>query len=128
MENGTGPEVKEKIHDLLFKTFRPEFLNRIDEIVMFEQLDKSAIDSIIKIQIDRLGQRLTDRKIKLEFDQKAMDFLCQKGYDPSMGARPVKRAIQTYVENPLARAILSGEIKENSSVQVSSDGSQLTFN
>ena len=95
---------------------------------MFEQLDKSAIDSIIKIQIDRLGQRLTDRKIKLEFDQKAMDFLCQKGYDPSMGARPVKRAIQTYVENPLARAILSGEIKENSSVQVSSDGSQLTFN
>ncbi len=128
LENGTGPEVKEKIHDLLFKTFRPEFLNRIDEIVMFEQLDKSAIDSIIKIQIDRLGQRLTDRKIKLEFDQKAMDFLCQKGYDPSMGARPVKRAIQTYVENPLARAILSGEIKENSSVQVSSDGSQLTFN
>ena len=113
-----------RIHDILHQTFRPEFLNRIDEIVTFQQLDKTCISSIIKLQLEHVAKRLEDRHIKLNFDQKAMDFLCEKGYDPTMGARPVKRAIQTYVENSLAKALLGGEIKEGSTVNISanSDG------
>ena len=103
-ENNRNPdELKSKINELLRRTFRPEFLNRIDEIVMFRQLGKEQISSIIEIQLQRLKDRLCDRKISLVFDKQAIDFLCDVGYDPTMGARPVKRAIQTYVENPLAR-------------------------
>ena len=94
--------------------FRPEFLNRIDETVIFNQLEKDAIASIVKLQLERVQTRLDDRKIKLNFDQSALDFLCQAGYDPDMGARPVKRAIQTYVENALAKELLSGKIAEGS--------------
>ena len=110
-----------KIHDILHQTFRPEFLNRIDEIVTFQQLDKTCISSIIKLQLEHVAKRLEDRHITLNFDQKAMDFLCEKGYDPTMGARPVKRAIQTYVENSLAKALLGGQIKEGSTVNISAD-------
>ena len=102
----------DQLNGLLRQTFRPEFLNRIDEIVMFQQLGKEHIASIIKLQLERVQARLADRKITLDFDQTAMDFLCEKGYDPSMGARPVKRAIQSYVENTLARELLAGNVCE----------------
>ena len=120
-------KLKDQLHDLLHRTFRPEFLNRIDETVMFQQLDKSCIESIIKLQLERVQKRLEDRKISLEFDQSALDFLGQVGYDPAMGARPVKRAIQTYVENSLAKELLSGNISEGSRVMVSSKDGQLSF-
>ena len=120
-------KLKDQLHDLLHRTFRPEFLNRIDETVMFQQLDKSCIESIIKLQLERVQKRLEDRKISLEFDQSALDLLGQVGYDPAMGARPVKRAIQTYVENSLAKELLSGNISEGSSVMVSSKDGQLSF-
>lgn len=120
-------KLKDQLHDLLHRTFRPEFLNRIDETVMFQQLDKSCIESIIKLQLERVQKRLEDRKISLEFDQSALDFLGQVGYDPAMGARPVKRAIQTYVENSLAKELLSGNISEGSRVVVSSKDGQLSF-
>lgn len=120
-------KLKDQLHDLLHRTFRPEFLNRIDETVMFQQLDKSCIESIIKLQLERVQKRLEDRKISLEFDQSALDFLGQVGYDPAMGARPVKRAIQTYVENSLAKELLSGNITEGSRVVVSSKDGQLSF-
>ena len=109
---------------LLKQTFRPEFLNRIDETVMFNQLGKDAISSIIKLQLERVQSRVADRKIKLNFDQSALDFLCKVGYDPAMGARPVKRAIQNYVENALAKELLSGKIAEGSTVNITagSDG------
>ena len=119
--------VKDKINVLLRQTFRPEFLNRIDEIVMFQQLGKEHIASIIKLQLERVQSRLNDRKITLDFDQSAMDFLCEKGYDPAMGARPVKRAIQTYVENTLARELLAGNIKEGDSIKISSKDGKLNF-
>ncbi|MCR5189242.1 MAG: ATP-dependent chaperone ClpB [Treponema sp.] len=121
-------KLKDQLQELLHRTFRPEFLNRIDETVMFQQLDKSCIDSIIKLQLERVQKRLEDRKITLDFDQSALDFLGQVGYDPAMGARPVKRAIQTYVENSLARELLSGNISEGSKVMVSSTNGQLSFN
>ena len=120
-------KLKDQLHDLLHRTFRPEFLNRIDETVMFQQLDKSCIESIIKLQLERVQKRLEDRKISLEFDRSALEFLGQVGYDPAMGARPVKRAIQTYVENSLAKELLSGNISEGSKVMVSSKDGQLSF-
>ncbi len=131
LDSANNPELqaklKDQLHDLLHRTFRPEFLNRIDETVMFQQLDKSCIESIIKLQLERVQKRLEDRKISLEFDQSALEFLGQVGYDPAMGARPVKRAIQTYVENSLAKELLSGNISEGSRVMVSSKDGQLSF-
>lgn len=117
-------QVKEQINLLLRQTFRPEFLNRIDEIVMFQQLSKDCIASIIKIQLERVQKRLEERRITLNFDDKAINFLCEKGYEPAMGARPVKRAIQTYVENFLARQLLSGKILDGSSVNITASPTQ----
>ena len=110
--------MRENVMGELKKAFRPEFLNRIDEIVMFGQLGKSCINKIVQIQLERVFARLKDRKITLHFDDSAMNFLADVGYEPSMGARPVKRAIQTYVENPLAKELLSGNISEGSDVDV----------
>ena len=119
--------LRDQLNVLLRQTFRPEFLNRIDEIVMFQQLGKEHIASIIKLQLERVQARLADRKITLDFDQTAMDFLCEKGYDPSMGARPVKRAIQNYVENTLARELLAGTVLDGDTIKVRSEGGKLIF-
>ncbi len=94
---------------------------------MFGQLGKEHISSIIKLQLDRVQARLADRKITLDFDQSAMDFLCDKGYDPTMGARPVKRAIQNYVENTLARELLAGNIGDGETIKVRSEDGKLIF-
>lgn len=120
-------DVKEKIKALLHHTFRPEFLNRIDEIVMFQQLSKNYISDIIRLQLNLVQKRLDARRIKLEFSDEAVDFLCERGYDPAMGARPVKRAIQTYVENSLAKSLLSGEVSENCTVKVLVENGSLAF-
>ncbi|MCQ2575782.1 MAG: ATP-dependent chaperone ClpB [Treponema sp.] len=127
--NADTPEkfnlLRENINLLLRQTFKPEFLNRIDETVLFQQLGKNQIGSIVKLQLERVQKRLEDRKIKLNFDQKAMDFLCEKGFDPTMGARPVKRAVQTYVENPLAKTLLSGQVLDGKTLNISADENQL---
>lgn len=119
--------LRDQLNVMLRQTFRPEFLNRIDEIVMFQQLGKEHIASIIKLQLERVQARLADRKITLDFDQSAMDFLCEKGYDPTMGARPVKRAIQNYVENTLARELLAGTVLDGETIKVRSEGGKLIF-
>ena len=116
-----------QIDALLKASFKPEFLNRIDETVMFARLDKSCIAGIVQNQLARVAKRLEDRRIKLCFDQSAVDFLSEKGYDPAFGARPVKRAIQTYVENPLAKEILSGKFAEGTAIKASASGDALTF-
>ena len=110
--------LKEPIDNLLKSKFRPEFLNRIDEIVMFSRLDKSCIEQIVKAQIDRVQSRVTDKHITLCVEQSATDFLVEKGYDPQFGARPVKRAVQNYLENPLAKMMLADKIPENSKVRI----------
>ena len=112
---------------LLKKTFRPEFLNRIDEIVMFSRLSKDCIGGIVKNQLERVKSRLSDRRITLDFDQSAIDFLSDVGYDPAFGARPVKRAVQTYVENPLAKEILAGRFGEDSKINVRAETGGLKF-
>ena len=119
--------LRDQLNVMLRQTFRPEFLNRIDEIVMFQQLGKEHIASIIKLQLERVQDRLADRKISLDFDQSAMDFLSEKGYDPTMGARPVKRAIQNYVENTLARELLAGSIRDGETIKVRSEAGKLIF-
>ena len=113
--------------ELLPKTFRPEFLNRIDETVVFNELSKENIMAIVKLQLERVQARVAERKIKLNFDNSALDLLCEKGYDPTMGARPVKRAIQTYVENKLAKELLSGNIAEGDEVNITAGQDELNI-
>lgn len=122
-------ELRSNIDMLLKKTFRPEFLNRIDEIVMFSQLGKEHIAGIVRNQLERVAARLADRRITLKFDDSAVSFLSEKGYEPTMGARPVKRAIQTYVENQLAKELLAGKFGEDSviSIKAAADGEGLEF-
>ena len=110
---------------MLRQTFRPEFLNRIDETVTFNELSKDNIKAIVGLQLERVQSRVQERKIKLNFDDSAMDFLCEKGYDPTMGARPVKRAIQTYVENKLAKELLSGNIADGDEVSITAGQDEL---
>lgn len=120
-------KLKGEIDSLLKSTFRPEFLNRIDEIVMFNRLDRSCIGGIVKIQLERVTKRLEDRRIAIKFDDSAVNFIAEKGYDPAFGARPIKRAVQTWVENPLSKELLEGKFGESSVINVSSDGKELIF-
>lgn len=108
---------KDKVDALLKASFRPEFLNRIDETVLFRHLDKSGIADIVRIQLERVASRLKDRRITLEFDESAVEFIAEKGYDPAFGARPVKRAVQTCVENPLAKELLAGKYAEDTTIR-----------
>jgi ATP-dependent Clp protease ATP-binding subunit ClpB len=99
--------------------FRPEFLNRLDEILLFHRLFRAQMASIVDIQIARVSKRLEDRGITLVLDSKARGWLAEHGYDPVYGARPLKRVIQRHLENPLALAVLDGRIADGSTVEVS---------
>jgi ATP-dependent Clp protease ATP-binding subunit ClpB len=98
--------------------FRPEFLNRLDEILLFRRLSREDMKGIVEIQLRRLRQLLTERKITLEIDNAAEAWLADKGYDPVYGARPLKRVIQRELQNPLATQILEGRIPDGSAVHV----------
>ncbi|HVH81770.1 MAG TPA: ATP-dependent chaperone ClpB, partial [Stellaceae bacterium] len=98
--------------------FRPEFLNRLDEILLFRRLSRQDMTGIVKIQLGRLRKLLEDRKINLELDDKAMEWLGNAGYDPVYGARPLKRVIQRQLQNPLAQRILEGRIPDGAAVKV----------
>ena len=108
--------------------FRPEFLNRVDEIILFHRLKRDQMGRIVDIQIERLRKLLEDRKITVALDARARDWLAEKGYDPAYGARPLKRAIQKYVQDPLAELILSGGIKDGENVKISASRDGLSFN
>lgn len=120
---------KPQIDALLKAQFRPEFLNRIDEIITFSRLDRSCIASIVRNQLERVAKRLEDKKLSLSFTDDAVEFLAEVGYDPLFGARPIKRAIQMYLENPLAKEILAGRFTEGATISVdkASDGNALSF-
>ena len=122
-------DLKNALDVLLKQKFRPEFLNRIDETVMFNSLQKGEIAKIVKLQLNRVVSRLEERRIKLVVDESAVEFLSDVGYDYSFGARPVKRAIQTYVENPLAKKLLGGQFSESPTITVSAEkgATELTF-
>ncbi len=125
----TDPDLmREKINEVLRQNFKPEFLNRIDEIIVFRNLTKDQIARIVEIQIERLGKRTKERGITITLSDQAKQFLAEKGYDPVYGARPLKRTIQKYIENPLAMEILKGTIPENSVVQVDVANGNIVFN
>jgi len=120
-------EMERRVTAALREAFKPEFLNRIDETVIFNSLGRDQIKEIVEIQLRRLERVLADRKMSLEVTEKAKDFLSDKGYDPVYGARPLKRTIQKLIQDPLALKILEGEFREGERIRVDSDGSQLTF-
>ncbi|MDW6003157.1 ATP-dependent chaperone ClpB [Vibrio mangrovi] len=119
--------MKEQVMDVVSKHFRPEFLNRIDESVVFHPLGKGQIKSIASIQIEHLRQRMLERDYELEVDDEALELIAQVGYDPVYGARPLKRAIQQSVENPLAKSILSGELLPGKPILLSVKESQIVM-
>ncbi|ERF79774.1 MAG: chaperone ClpB, partial [Bradyrhizobium sp. DFCI-1] len=120
--------VRDQVMGVVRAHFRPEFLNRIDEIILFHRLQKSEMGRIVEIQFARLTRLLEDRKIELTLDPKARDWLAEKGWDPAYGARPLKRVIQRSVQDPLAEMILAGEVKDGDRVLISEKGNVLTFN
>ncbi|WP_152047982.1 ATP-dependent chaperone ClpB [Aureimonas psammosilenae] len=119
--------VRPQVLDALRASFRPEFLNRVDETILFHRLRRSEMGAIVDIQMKRLGALLADRKIVVQLDASARDWLSAKGYDPAYGARPLKRVIQREVQDPLAEKILLGEVRDESRVNVTGGGDHLIF-
>jgi ATP-dependent Clp protease ATP-binding subunit ClpB len=117
----------EKIHEILQNHFRPEFLNRIDEIIIFHRLTKDDLKQIIKIQLGLLTERLKERGLKITLQPEVMEYLAEVGYDPDFGARPLKRSIQREIMDPLAMKLLTSEIKDGQEVVVSMDSGNLVF-
>src|SRR5689334_10754625 len=127
-EGQDSDAVKDQVMAVVRSTFRPEFLNRIDEIILFHRLKKSEMGRIVDIQIARLQKLLDDRKIVITLDPSAREWLAEKGWDPAYGARPLKRVIQKSVQDPLAEMILAGTVKDGERVVISADKRGLTFN
>lgn len=120
-------QTKSQVMDLLKKTIRPEFLNRIDEIIMFTPLNESEIRQIVKLQLNSVKKMVEQNGIELKFTDAALDFISHEGYDPQFGARPVKRVIQRYVLNELSKQILSGKVKREHPIVIDRDGDGLKF-
>jgi len=114
-------DARDQVMDVVRASFRPEFLNRIDEILLFARLNRDHMDAIVDIQMARLQQLVADRKITISLDEKARSWLAEKGFDPAYGARPLKRVIQKNIQDPLAEMILSGDVEDGSDIKVSAD-------
>ncbi len=121
--------MKDKIMEESSKYFKPEFLNRLDELVVFHMLEKKDLEVIVDLECSKLFKRLEDKNITLKLDKSARDLLIEKGYDPKYGARPMRRAVERYMEDPLAEALLRGDVKEGDNVKVTrkKDTEELTF-
>ncbi|QSY94058.1 ATP-dependent chaperone ClpB [Rhizobium bangladeshense] len=119
--------VREQVMDVVRGHFRPEFLNRIDEIILFHRLKREEMGAIVDIQLKRLVALLSERKIVIDLDEEARHWLANKGYDPIYGARPLKRVIQKFVQDPLAEQILSGQVPDGSTVKVTNGSDRLQF-
>jgi ATP-dependent Clp protease ATP-binding subunit ClpB len=124
---GDEKQVREAVLQELQSHFKPEFLNRIDDVVIFHQLSREQIAKIIDVQLERLRHMLAEKSIVLELDKSAKDLLMREGYDPSYGARPLKRAIQTYIQNPLAVKLLQGEVQPGQVIKLSASGDNIEF-
>jgi ATP-dependent Clp protease ATP-binding subunit ClpB len=120
--------LREQVMNVVRAHFRPEFLNRVDEIILFHRLKREHMGRIVDIQIARLQKLLAERKITLKLDDKARDWLAAKGYDPAYGARPLKRVIQKYVQDPLAEMVLAGKIHDGETVKITAGKDGLMFN
>jgi ATP-dependent Clp protease ATP-binding subunit ClpB len=121
-------EMRNRVMEAMRNSFRPEFLNRLDELIIFHSLQKSELRHIVQLQVDRLRERLTDRKMSLKLSSYALDFLAEVGYDPVFGARPLKRAIQRELETQIAKAILRGDFSDGDTIFVDVQNERLSFN
>ncbi len=120
-------KVRDQVMDVVRASFRPEFLNRVDEIILFHRLHRDQMGAIVDIQLARVQALLHDRKIVIDLGEDARNWLADKGYDPAYGARPLKRVIQKYLQDPLAEKILGGEITDGQTIQVSAGSDRLLF-
>jgi ATP-dependent Clp protease ATP-binding subunit ClpB len=119
--------MESRVNDALRAHFRPEFLNRLDETIIFHSLKQEELRQIVELQVRRLAQRLDDRKIGLELNADALDWLAGVGYDPVYGARPLKRAIQRELETPIAKGILAGQFTPGHNIEVDVEHERLRF-
>ena len=110
--------LRASVMEIVRSSFRPEFLNRVDEILLFHRLDRRHMRGIVDIQLLQIRKLLADRKIELDLDDGALNWLADKGYDPVYGARPLKRTLQKCLQNPLATMILNGSVRDGDSVKV----------
>ncbi|MCB2160293.1 MAG: AAA family ATPase, partial [Rhodobacteraceae bacterium] len=117
-EGADSGQARRDVMDAVRAHFRPEFLNRLDDQIIFDRLTRADMDGIVTIQLQRLERRLSQRKIALDLDPAAMKWLADEGYDPVFGARPLKRVIQRHLQDPLAEMILAGDIKDGDTVHV----------
>ncbi len=127
-EDDDVDKVRDQVMVAVQRTFRPEFLNRLDAIILFHRLKKRNMKAIVEIQLGRLQKLLSDRKITLDADDAAKEWLAEKGYDPAFGARPLKRVIQRWVQDPLAEMILAGKVKDGDVVKITADDQGLRIN
>jgi ATP-dependent Clp protease ATP-binding subunit ClpA len=126
-ESETSEEIKLRVFEELKKHFKPEFINRIDEIIVFHTLSKDDLAKIIDLQLARVSERLADKKIKIKVSPKAKKFLVEKGYDPTYGARPLKRVIQQMILDEIAKQIIVGKIQEGQKVEVDASGDKIVI-
>jgi ATP-dependent Clp protease ATP-binding subunit ClpB len=124
---GDLSKIKDQIGELMKATFKPEFLNRIDETILFNRLGRVEILKIVDIQLRYLNERLAEKKIELKVSDRAKAYLVDVGYDPLYGARPLKRAIQSELQNPLAKLIISSKVKEGDVIHADRDKEGLAF-
>ena len=122
-----NPETKDAVMNELKMRFRPEFLNRVDDIIIFKSLDKDNVKGIVRLVLDDINQKLKDQLIKVEYTESALDFIVKEAYDPSYGARPLRRFVQKDIETNLSKMILSNQVREHDSVLIDSDGYVLTY-
>jgi len=123
----TYEKMKEKVHEELKRNFRPEFLNRIDEVIVFHELTREEVRSIVDLMMRRVREQLESQGIALELTPAAKDRLAAKGYDPTLGARPLRRAIQRLVEDPLSERILWKEFRAGETVVVDAENDEVVF-
>lgn len=126
-DGNISDKAKKQVDDLLKKSFKPEFLNRIDDIITFKPLSKKDVRQIVKHLIDQLGQRLNDQQIKIEVSDEALDWITDNGYDPQYGGRPLQRFVTRNVETPLAKLIIADKVKAKSTVMIGLANNELTF-
>jgi ATP-dependent Clp protease ATP-binding subunit ClpB len=121
MKTSGHEQAIEAVQEVVRRSFKPEFINRIDEIIVFHRLEQEQIRKIVGLQLSLLAQRLIKRGLVLSYDDLVADTIARVGYSPDFGARPIKRAIQTYIENPLAKHILAGEFSEGDTILLTTD-------